>query len=61
MAIDPQQEETAFLDPFVLDEDSSRDLGIALLFNTLGNHGGNLDVAAEDQLVTITLYFPRKP
>jgi len=55
----PQEEETEFLNPFALDRDSSKDLGLALLFNTLRNHGGNLDVTAHDKLITLAIYFPR--
>lgn len=55
----PQEEETEFLNPFALEQDYSSGLGLALLYNTLQNHGGNLDVASQDKYITLSLYFPR--
>ncbi|MFB0515287.1 MAG: hypothetical protein ACETWG_01635 [Candidatus Neomarinimicrobiota bacterium] len=54
-----QEEETEFLNPFALDPDSTRDLGLPLLFNTLRNHGGNLDVALQNECITLAIYFPQ--
>ena len=55
----PQEEETEFLNPFALEQDYSSGLGLALLHNTLQNHGGNLDVASQDKYITLNLYFPQ--
>lgn len=54
-----QEEETEFLNPFALEPYYSSSLGLALLHNTLQNHGGNLDVASQDRYITLSLYFPR--
>ncbi len=55
----PQEEETEFLNPFALEQDYSSGLGLALLHNTLQNHGGNLDVASQNKYITLNLYFPQ--
>lgn len=55
-----QEEETEFLNPFAISIDHAKDLGLALLFSTLLNNGGNLDVAIQDQCITLAIYFPRR-
>lgn len=55
----PQKEETEFLNPFANEYEYSSELGLALLWIALQNHGGNLDVTARDEHIIIDLYFPR--
>lgn len=57
----PQAEETEFLNPFALNPDHSGGLGLALLISILQNHGGNLDVALADHVLTMAIYFPQGP
>ncbi len=54
----PQQEETEFLNPFVFDTGEPSGLGLAPLYGTLKNHGGNLDVTLDGDGLTLALYFP---
>lgn len=54
----PQQEETEFLNPFVLSLDQKQDPGPAMIFQVMQNHGGNLDITSQDQKLTMSLYFP---
>ncbi len=56
----PQEEETEFLNPFVFDTGEPSGLGLALLYGTLKNHGGNLDVTLDGDSLTLALYFPAK-
>ncbi len=54
----PQEEDTEFLNPFAFEPDDSSGLGLALLYNTLQNHGGNLDITSRDKCLTLNLYLP---
>ncbi len=54
----PQQEETEFLNPFAFDTGEPNGLGLAPLYGTLRNHGGNLDVTLDGDNLTLALYFP---
>ena len=54
----PQQEETEFLNPFAFDTGEPNGLGLAPLYGTLRNHGGNLDVTLDGDSLTLALYFP---
>ena len=54
----PQEEETEFLNPFAFEPDDSSGLGLALLYNTLQNHGGNLDITSSDKRLTLNIYLP---
>ncbi len=53
-----QEEDTEFLNPFAFEPDDSSGLGLALLYNTLQNHGGNLDITSRDKCLTLNLYLP---
>ncbi len=54
----PQQEETEFLNPFVLSLDPKKDPGPAMIYQVMQNHGGNLDITSQDPKLTVALYFP---
>jgi hypothetical protein len=50
----------ACLDPFALNSESSKDLGLALLYNHLRNHNGNLNVIHRGDTITLTLFYPER-
>lgn len=50
----------ACLDPFTLNSEGSGDLGLALLYNHLRNHQGNLDVSRRGDSLSIALYYPER-
>lgn len=53
-----QHEETEFLNPFVLSLDQKLDPGLAMIFQVMQNHGGNVDITSQDHKLTVSLYFP---
>jgi hypothetical protein len=50
----------ACLDPFALNSESPKDLGLALLYNHLRNHSGNLNVGHRGDTITLTLFYPER-
>jgi hypothetical protein len=48
----------ACLDPFALNSESPKDLGLALLYNHLRNHSGNLNVSHQGDTISKTLFYP---
>jgi len=53
-----QNDETLLFNPFNTSADDSNDLGVGGIFGILRNHGGNLDMASNDQTMIIKIYFP---
>ncbi|UCH62372.1 MAG: hypothetical protein JSU77_11290 [Fidelibacterota bacterium] len=53
-----QEEDIVFFDPFAFEPDDSLGLMLALLYNTLQNHGGNLDITNHDKRLTLNIYLP---
>ncbi|MFC1483524.1 hypothetical protein ACFL5M_03060 [Candidatus Neomarinimicrobiota bacterium] len=50
----------ACLDPFALNSESSKNLGLALLYNHLRNHHGNLNVIHRGDTITLILFYPER-
>ena len=53
-----EDDETLFFNPFVISAEDSKDIGVGGIFGILRNHGGNIDVASNDQTMIINIYFP---
>ncbi len=53
-----QDDETLFFNPFTISAEETRDIGVGGIFGVMRNHGGNLDVASNNQTMIIKIYFP---
>lgn len=53
-----QEDLTEFLNPYQISPNHDTDLGLGMLLPVLRNHGGNLDLAANGERLTLAIYFP---
>lgn len=56
-----REDVTEFLNPYQISPNHNTDLGLGMLLPVLRNHGGNLDLASNDEHLTLAIYFPLRP